>query len=110
MAQSVQAMHEADARMTASDDRIARDQAAQLPGKRADDAAWVGPEYPVRLRSANGLPPLRAAFLRSCRRCHADFFSLAPGKTGERGLWDECLHWWCSQECYDLDHVEAPDA
>lgn len=102
--------------------RVAADQAAQLPGKREEDKAWAtaqiervaqaiaGHGYSVRQRSANGLPPQRPQGVRSCRRCHADFVALAPGKTGLRGLWSERGGWWCSQECYDIDHSEAPDA
>lgn len=52
---------------------------------------------PVRVKSANGQPPARE-FMRSCRTCSADFLALAPGKTGERGLWSEA-GWFCSLEC-----------
>lgn len=54
----------------------------------------------VRQESANGQPPARSKFFRSCKRCDADFLGLAPGKTGERGLWKDWA-WFCSQECYD---------
>ena len=59
--------------------------------------------FPVRQKSAHGNPP-RRRFMRFCHRCTADFLGLAAGKTGERGLWDDSGAWWCSQECYDLDH------
>lgn len=57
-------------------------------------------DWPVRQKSANGQPKPSSEFVRSCRRCKASFIGLAPGKTGERGLWDAWA-WYCSQECYD---------
>lgn len=64
-------------------------------------------ETTVRVRSAKGQPPCRK-FMRRCAYCEADFLGLAPGKTGLRGLWDNCGDWWCSVECYDRDHADAP--
>lgn len=56
-------------------------------------------DYPVRKRSANGLPPPFNDIVRRCARCGACFLGLAPGKTGERGIWDGAWSWYCSEEC-----------
>jgi len=55
--------------------------------------------YPVRKRSAHGLPRPKYQFTRACRVCGACFLELAPGKTGERGIWND-WRWYCSQECF----------
>lgn len=54
---------------------------------------------PIRVKSAHGQPAPTTSIERTCRRCGASFRALAPGKTGERGLWSEA-GWWCSIECY----------
>jgi len=57
---------------------------------------------PIRQRSCKGEPPPWSEFTRRCRSCGACFIGLAPGKTGERGLWGPNeMVWACSQECYD---------
>jgi hypothetical protein len=55
--------------------------------------------YPIRQKSADGEPKPNTGIERRCRKCGASFIGLAPGKTGERGLWDQ-WHWYCSEECY----------
>lgn len=61
------------------------------------------PPYPTRQKSARGVPPEPSKFMRCCARCAASFGLLAAGRSGEAGLWGDS-RWWCSQECYDLDH------
>lgn len=56
---------------------------------------------PVRERSARGEPKPTTSIERTCRGCGASFLGLAPGKTGERGIWREPLRWYCSIECDD---------
>ena len=53
---------------------------------------------PFRDQSANGHPKPSTTIERRCVRCGASFRGLAPGKTGERGVWSEWA-WWCSVEC-----------
>lgn len=60
---------------------------------RASQSTW-----PVRIMSAHGKPAQPSQFLRSCRTCAASFSGLAPGRTGERGLWS-AGRWFCSVEC-----------
>jgi len=62
----------------------------------AYDAAYAVP--PIRQVSARGKPAEPSKFARTCANCHASFLGLAPGKTGERGLWD-MWSWYCSVEC-----------
>jgi hypothetical protein len=57
-------------------------------------------QIPIRQRSAHGQPPPRTGIERCCMGCGASFLGLAPGKTGERGIWTEGLVWWCSEECW----------
>lgn len=57
-------------------------------------------EYPVRQRSAWGWPKPTTSIERCCAKCGASFIGLAPGSTGERGLWKD-WSWFCSQECFD---------
>lgn len=59
------------------------------------------PDYPIRQKSAQGKPASPGKFARTCRNCDASFLLLAAGKTGERGIWTQCGHWYCSQECFD---------
>lgn len=57
-------------------------------------------DYPIRQESARGKPPEPWDAARTCRNCQASFRALAPGRTGERGIWAG-WHWYCSQECAD---------
>ncbi len=57
-------------------------------------------ESPIRQKSANGQPRPTTSIERTCKRCGASLVGLAPGKTGERGIWDSWA-WYCSQECFD---------
>lgn len=64
---------------------------------------------PIRVRSAKGHPRPNSEIERRCHACGASFLGLAPGKTGERGLWDD-WHWYCSIECTPpavLEQLEA---
>jgi cytochrome c5 len=54
--------------------------------------------HPIRLKSTNGQPRPHSPFERTCKTCHASFLGLAPGKTGERGIWTD-WKWYCSTEC-----------
>jgi hypothetical protein len=54
--------------------------------------------YPVRQTSTKGLPRPSTSIERTCANCGASFMGLAPGKTGERGIWREWM-WYCSEEC-----------
>lgn len=54
--------------------------------------------YPFRQKSAQGQPAPKTGIERRCRTCGASFIGLAPGKTGEAGIWDD-PHWYCSVEC-----------
>lgn len=56
------------------------------------------PRYPIRQKSARGMPRPLNQFTRRCRTCGACFLGLAAGKTGERGIWTEWA-WFCSVEC-----------
>lgn len=58
-------------------------------------------DCPVRQKSAHGQPKPSSHFLRCCHSCGADFGALAPGNTGERGIWDDGpgFVWYCSVEC-----------
>jgi hypothetical protein len=62
--------------------------------------------YPIRQRSARGVPAEGCQFLRRCVNCRASFLGLAPGKTGERGIWRD-WSWFCSAECagHSLDEA-----
>lgn len=55
--------------------------------------------YPIREKSANGKPKPKTSIERTCRKCKASFIGLAPGKTGERGIWTGLGSWYCSTEC-----------
>lgn len=55
--------------------------------------------YLVRQKSARGQPRPLTSITRTCKTCDASFIGLAPGKTGERGLWDHGSRWYCSVEC-----------
>jgi hypothetical protein len=57
-----------------------------------------GRDYPVREKSANGVPKPEESVERTCYRCGASFLKLAPGATGERGIWRN-WEWFCSEEC-----------
>jgi hypothetical protein len=61
----------------------------------------TGPAYPIRQKSALGWPKPGTDIERRCRTCGASFIGLAPGKTGERGIWHGChgWRWYCSVEC-----------
>jgi hypothetical protein len=68
--------------------------------------------YPLRQKSAHGQPRPLTSITRSCKTCGASFIGLAPGKTGERGLWDHGSRWYCSTECApaavrEAAHLEA---
>jgi hypothetical protein len=56
------------------------------------------PAYPVRRKSAHGWPKPETSIGRCCRSCGASFIGLAPGKTGEVGIWHD-WRWYCSLEC-----------
>lgn len=70
------------------------------PGQGAD---YVAGDWPIRQRSAKGLPKPFSPITRRCARCGACFLGLAAGKTGERGIWAHDLTWYCSQECAPND-------
>lgn len=55
--------------------------------------------WPVRKLSAHGQPKAGSSIERLCAACGASFIGLAPGKTGERGIWTPGLTWYCSEEC-----------
>lgn len=57
-------------------------------------------DFPIRQLSALGLPKPSTSIERTCACCGASFLDLAPGSTGERGLWED-WSWFCSQECFD---------
>lgn len=59
--------------------------------------------FPIRQKSANGVPKPATSIERTCHRCGASFIDLAPGLTGERGLWIADWRWVCSQECADRE-------
>ena len=63
-------------------------------------------DWPIRQHSANGEPKPNTSIERRCRSCGASFLGLAPGKTGERGVW-KTWTWYCSQECADRETVLA---
>lgn len=67
---------------------------------RDDTAPPSAQELPIRQKSANGEPKPIGSYDRRCKRCKASFIKLAPGKTGERGIWKN-WQWYCSQECAD---------
>jgi hypothetical protein len=56
--------------------------------------------WPVREKSANGVPAPKTSIERYCVRCRASFLGLAAGKTGEVGIWVE-WNWFCSRECFE---------
>lgn len=61
-------------------------------------------DTPVRLKSARGEPKPTTTIERTCVSCGASFIGLAPGKTGQRGLWIRTgRHWYgiwaCSVQC-----------
>ena len=56
--------------------------------------------WPVREKSVNGEPAREWDMERGCYRCGASFLKLAPGATGERGIWQD-WHWFCSRECVE---------
>lgn len=55
-------------------------------------------DFPIRQKAAV-TPKPTTDIGRTCRTCGACFIGLAPGKTGERGLWRD-WKWYCSAECY----------
>lgn len=55
--------------------------------------------YPFRQKSAQGQPKPNTTIERRCQKCGASFIGLAPGKTGEAGIWDNRSRWWCSVGC-----------
>lgn len=61
------------------------------------------PIPPIRQKSAKGIPREDNPFGRRCVVCEASFMRLAPGLTGERGLWGGPTgwSWFCSAECAD---------
>lgn len=63
-----------------------------------EDAGAGAAGYPVRQKSAHGWPKPETSIERCCRTCRASFIGLAPGKTGERGIW-RGFRWYCSVEC-----------
>ena len=54
-------------------------------------------QYPIRQKAAH-TPRPASHFERHCATCGASFVALAPGTTGERGIWRSWV-WYCSQEC-----------
>lgn len=65
----------------------------EVLARQADHA-----RYPVRQKSAKGLPKPTTSIERTCRKCGASFLGLAAGKTGEVGIWND-MAWLCSVEC-----------
>ncbi len=57
-----------------------------------------GVSFPFRQKSAHGWPRPQTSIERCCRGCGASFIGLAPGKTGEAGIW-HAWRWYCSVEC-----------
>ena len=56
--------------------------------------------YPIRQKSAHGQPKPGTDIERRCQACGASFAGLAPGKTGEAGIWHwDTWRWYCSAEC-----------
>jgi len=55
-------------------------------------------DYPFRQKSAKGEPRPTTSIERTCSTCGASFIGLAPGKTGEAGIWNY-WQWYCSIEC-----------
>lgn len=76
------------------------------PGKLAvhcyacwDEAGLDLPEsMPIRQHTPRPVVRPDSRFARACDTCGASFLALAPGKTGERGIWRD-WQWFCSQEC-----------
>ena len=62
--------------------------------------------FPVRQKSARGQPRPETSIERCCKACGASFIGLAPGKTGERGVWRH-WRWYCSTECDPADKPAA---
>ena len=60
--------------------------------------------YPFRQKSARGLPRPETSIERTCHTCGASFLGLAPGKTGEVGVWVK-WRWYCSIECAPVESV-----
>lgn len=54
-------------------------------------------QFAIRARPVAGAPKA-TQFRRGCGTCGADFLALAPGKTGERGIWRDWI-WYCSAAC-----------
>lgn len=52
-------------------------------------------DWSIRQKSAEGKPKPTTSIERTCQGCGASFLGLAPGKTGERGVWREWC-WFCS--------------
>ena len=63
-----------------------------------EDTQKVSGSYPFRQKSAQGQPKPHTSIERRCQSCGASFIGLAPGKTGEAGLWHD-WQWYCSVEC-----------
>jgi hypothetical protein len=63
---------------------------------------------PFRQKSAQGQPKPNTSIERRCKTCGASFTGLAPGKTGETGIW-HAWHWYCSIECAPAKARPAPD-
>jgi hypothetical protein len=56
--------------------------------------------YPIRQESACGQPKPETSIERCCHGCGASFAGLAPGKTGQAGIWNwHHWRWYCSVEC-----------
>jgi len=74
-----------------------------VEGFEDDPSKWISgaalETYPLRQKSANGQPKPQTSIERRCHRCGASFIGLAPGKTGEAGIWDSKSNWYCSIEC-----------
>lgn len=60
--------------------------------------AGLVPDVPLRQRAPRPTVKPPSEFARRCHVCGSDFLALAPGKTGERGIWRD-WHWFCSIEC-----------
>lgn len=57
-------------------------------------------DHPMRQLSAKGEPKPTTSIERTCGTCGASSLGLAPGKTGEAGLWSpSSFAWFCSIEC-----------
>ena len=64
------------------------DSLSSTSGTPTDSEAY-GVSFPFRQKSARGQPRPQTSIERCCRGCGASFIGLAPGKTGEAGIWHD---------------------